>query len=413
MSTIKNKLYSLERTTAKTSQPATPISENSAIEILKANKIENEFGSFLLREKEYPLAYKHSIALSGLNGLNGDSLSILSKDISCQNLKANDLLFIDTETTGLAGGSGTYAFLIGIGFLDEEAFKIKQYFMHSFESERAILWDLVKVFQQYRAFVSFNGKSYDVPLIRSRFILNKLKINWEQFNHIDLLHSSRRFWKTIYPDNSLQGLEKNVLGFKRLDDIPGADIPKRFFDYVSTNSATNIKPVFQHNVMDILSLVSLLNIQNEIIKIPKTTGIKYDPIGLIKSYENIGWDLIAAKTAGELVSNEKNSKNIEILTRLSYIFKRLKQYDKAATIWEKIIGNYQIFNPHIYIELAKYMEHNLRDYPNTLNILERLLKRIELLQELKDTKEYAFELNQLLHRRQRVIWKMNRNKEKS
>lgn len=408
MNSIKDKLYSLTRKPAQTSHIDNSSFIDSILSELDARRVKNEFGEFLLREKFFPLNYKHCVILNKLCEVDSKSFVLMAKDEGCAFLSPGDLLFIDTETTGLAGGSGTYAFLVGIGFLENDKFRIKQYFMHSFEAEKALLWDLLNTFQKFKAFVSFNGKSYDIPLLRNRFILNRIDYEWEQKKHIDLLHSSRRFWKTIYSDNSLQGLEKNVLGFKRLDDIPGSEIPGRFFDYLTTKSAKNIKPIMQHNVMDILSMVSLIIIQNDIIQTPHESNILFDSIGLIKSYENTGRDVEAVKSINEMISEKKETRDFKLLLRSSYIYKRLKKHNKAFEIWKDLVENYHTFDPNIYIEIAKYKEHVLKDYAGAVLLLDRLQKRIELLEELGRANNWPIGLNEIKYRKERIIKKMKK-----
>jgi uncharacterized protein len=406
LNSIKDKLYSLNRKPAESFHSNHSLDENSLLSELNAQKIKNQFGEYVLREKIFPLDYKHSVYLKHFLEIQSNSFVLIAQDARCGALSPKDLLFFDTETTGLAGGSGTYAFLVGIGFLENNCFRIQQYFMHSFEAEKALLTDLLCVFQKFKAFVSFNGKSYDLPLLRNRFILNRLNFDWEQKCHIDLLHSSRRFWKRIYVENSLQALEKNVLGFKRLDDIPGAEIPKLFFDYLRKKSAKNIKPIMQHNVMDILSLVSLITIQNQIIQKPHLTTVDYDRAGLIKSYENTGRYVEANNTIDKVISKKKGPQNYELMLRQSFIFKRLKQYDKASEIWEFLLTNYSSFNPHVYIELAKYKEHYLKDYTGALFLINKLFKRIELLDELGKRINYHIERDEIKHRKERIIKKI-------
>ena len=134
---------------------------------------------------------------------------IINKWAGIQNRKLEDLVFLDTETTGLAGGTGTLVFLVGIGFFRENNFIVKQYFMSEPASEIFLINALEDEFRKFSVFVSFNGKSFDIPLLKTRFILNQKKLN--KMGNLDLLHLSRRLWKNSLKNCTLQNLEKEIL----------------------------------------------------------------------------------------------------------------------------------------------------------------------------------------------------------
>lgn len=180
-------------------------------------------------------------------------------------------VFIDIETTGLAGGAGTHAFLVGCGAFEEEAFRIRQFFLVDFDAERALLRALSASTSTAGALVSFNGKSFDLPVIETRYLFHRMAFPFAGVAHVDLLHPARRLWRrrrAAAPDAfapewsdasscSLAALERTLVGVLREDDVPGFEIPGRYFHYIRTGDAEPLLPVFEHNRLDLLSLAAL------------------------------------------------------------------------------------------------------------------------------------------------------------
>ena len=144
--------------------------------VLNSSSIRNAYGEHLVIEKIYDRNYSHAgVILSKIFDIPPEALTIMSKNSKFTNFDFSKALFIDTETTGLAGGSGTYAFLVGVGYFDGSSFTLKQYFMKDFNEETAMLYSLQKLFKDFGFIVSFNGKAYDVPLLATRFLINRME----------------------------------------------------------------------------------------------------------------------------------------------------------------------------------------------------------------------------------------------
>ena len=158
------------------------------------------------------------------------SLDLLSKKTVKENIHLENCLFFDLETTGLAGGTGTYPFLLGFGYFMNNVLHVEQYFLPDFGREFYLFKELDEFFRRFSILVSYNGKSYDYPLLRNRFVMNKLNAEWTHWKHIDLLHIVRRIWSDSFPSRDLQTIEREVLGRKREGDIPGYLIPGAYFD---------------------------------------------------------------------------------------------------------------------------------------------------------------------------------------
>ena len=168
-------------------------------------------------------------------------------------------VFFDLETTGLSGGAGTHAFLVGCAWFDEDgAFVVEQHLMTDYAAERGMLTHVAQDLARAGALVTFNGKSFDAPLIETRYLFHRLPSPCTQIPHVDVLHPARRFWGgDAELGCSLGALEQALLGVRRAGDVPGSEIPWRYFQYVRTGDAQPLADVFAHNRLDLLSLAGL------------------------------------------------------------------------------------------------------------------------------------------------------------
>ena len=173
-------------------------------------------------------------------------------------LAPEKILYLDTETTGLSGGAGTVAFLVGIGYLTPEGFLVHQYLMRDYPEERYLLENLRGLLTQFDVLCTFNGKSFDLPLLQSRLRMNRMDAACLDKPHIDLLHLARRIWKMRLGRCNLGHLEEIIFGEAREDDIPGSQVPERYFAYLKTGDFSQLTPVLDHNRQDIFSLCRLL-----------------------------------------------------------------------------------------------------------------------------------------------------------
>ena len=168
-----------------------------------------------------------------------------------------DIVFLDTETTGLSSGTGTYVFLLGIAWFEEGALVLRQLFLEDLAAECAFVTALQSELARFHACASYNGKSFDIPLLRARFVLAlRAELSVDE-SHLDLLHPARRMWKDRFGSTTLRQLEASVLDEAREDDIPGALIPDRYFHYLRTRDDRLLEPVLRHNAQDVVSLVRI------------------------------------------------------------------------------------------------------------------------------------------------------------
>lgn len=221
--------------------------------------VSTPLGNFFLHEERYPLDYQHGrVCLGQVLEVDPSRLVRLLGNADVGRLDLRRALYVDTETTGLAGGTGTYAFLVGVGFFEHGHFRILQFFMRDYHEEMPLLHRLANDFGKVSGLVTFNGRNFDVPLLHTRWIAARMAPVWSEVPHLDLLPPSRRVWKARLDSCSLASLERHILGVERTsDDVPGWMVPSLYFRYVQTRDAREMQRVLYHNVQDILSLVTL------------------------------------------------------------------------------------------------------------------------------------------------------------
>lgn len=298
-------------------------------------------------------------------------------------LDPTTMLFLDTETTGLAGGTGTHAFLVGVGYFDGEQFRVNQFFMRDLSEERALLEDLLDLLGRFRVLVTFNGRSFDWPLIESRLVLHGHRYQ-PRFRHLDLLHPARRVWKHRLPSCALTSLEQSLFGLARTGDVPGFLIPQIYFDYLRHQDARPLGPVFYHNREDILTMVRLTNLLMRAEQSPADTlQHPEDMVGmaqhLLRQGETRrGMIALASAVEDERLPGWLRSKAESELCRC---LKRAGRLPEAVPIWEQMCNRASrnpVIDIHPFEELAKYYEHRQRDFIAAERVVERALTMLEL-----------------------------------
>ena len=272
-------------------------------------------------------------------------------------------VFIDTETTGLNGGTGTIPFLLGFGFYNEKGFITRQFFLDDPSDELAQLIEFSREMEKFETTVTFNGKSFDLPLLKTRFLLAQLSNPLDSFSHIDLLHISRKIWKNRLPDRSLKELESNILGYTRSqEDIPGWLIPQVYFDYLRTGDSSQLRNVIYHNQIDIVSMAVLYQKIDKMLLGRKIIN-SIDPLDLFsiaQMYLQINEidEAICLFEKCLLFTSLSISIFQNIHMNLGMIFKKRKEFEKSIPHW---IASAELDNIEACIELAKYFEHQERN----------------------------------------------------
>jgi hypothetical protein len=296
-------------------------------------------------------------------------LVALGRDASLAKLDLSRAAFVDTETTGLSLGAGTYTFLIGIGTCEPEEFVVRQFFMRNPGEEHAQLHLVEEALGNCTGIVSFKGRAFDLPLIQSRFILARMPFPLAGAPHLDLLPPARRIWRAHHGSCSLGNLERNVLGYWRTaEDVPGWMIPDIYRDYYRTGIAGDLLArVFYHNLEDITSMAALGARMAGVLRpsFPSTREQQLHELewlSLARYYEELSWDEagIAAYRAA-LDGSLANPDRLHALRGLSYLYKRTERRAEAVALWEEWIGSVSGDEITPYVELAKHHEWHTGD----------------------------------------------------
>lgn len=334
---------------------------------LPGEPAETPFGPAWLRTVRYPLAQAPHLA--AWLEVDPAALAALDRNIALLGLEPARAAFIDTETTGLSLDAGTYTFLIGIGAYEADAFVVRQYFMRSPAEERAQLHLVEAALGAFTGIVSFNGRGFDMPLIRNRFILAGLLPPLPGAPHLDLLPPARRLWRARWQSCSLGSLERNVLGVARTaEDVPGYMIPDIYRQYYRTGEVTDLLvSVFYHNLEDIVSMALLGARMAPFFRRQRLderlNGLHpLECWSLGRCYDALDWaeagiDAYRAALAGSPPALQQ----AQIRRDLGSLYKRLARWDDAAALWEEWVSAVPGDDLTPYLELAKHHEWRTGD----------------------------------------------------
>ena len=377
-------------------------------EVLSGKCITTPFGSSFVKENYFPQDYCcGGIKLFQIFESSRQTISSLAKDEKLKEIDISEIVFLDTETTGLAGGAGTYVFLVGTGFFEEDKFCVKQYFMRDYNEEKTLLSAVNDLLGKFKAVVSYNGKTFDLPLMESRYIMSGMEMNLKAPGHFDLLYTARRLWKKRLESCSLSMVEREILKIDRIDDVPGHLIPEIYFRYLKTKDARALKPVFEHNLQDILSLVALVTKMCFMVENPlENTKHGMDIFSVGKIYdEEKKYHQSTTYYNEALKHNLSDEEVLEILKLNSFAHKRLGKLEEAEEIWKEIISINQGFDFSSYEELAKYYEHHLKDYQKAKQIV---VDAINFLENISQSYLHTHNIEKLRHRLNRLERKINK-----
>ena len=301
--------------------------------------------------------------------------------------------FLDTETTGLAGGSGTCAFLIGIGRITPAGFHVRQFFMRDFDEERSQLHAATEALADAQVLVTYNGKSFDVPLLETRYRMNRARPPFARLAHLDLLHGARRLWRLRMDSCRLVDLETQVLGHERYGDVPGQMIPQLYFDYLRGRAPAPIEPVFEHNALDIVSLACLTGVVPWAFRDPAQAPLHHaaECVSLGRWVRQAGRleEALALFRRG-VNGNLADDLLFRTLWDVAGIEKKLGRHDAALAIYSDLAAARNPFRAAALVELAKHYEHRER---NANMAIEFTLEALHL--------EDTATLRRRLHRLQR------------
>ena len=362
MPTLADRLKSLGvKKGAESLPPPKPRSTFPIEDVISGRFVDTTGGSAFLTENFFSSKYTH-----GQVGLQIQTpLRVIANWAGFDNISLNvlnDFAFLDTETSGLAGGTGTFAFMVGVGRFVEQDFHLVQFFMRDPFEEPAMLLALEEFLAPCKTLVTFNGKSFDAPLLTTRYTLQGWPSPMGRMAHIDLLHLARRLWRDRLPSRTLSNLEVQILGAQRSEEeIPGWMIPQMYFDFLRDGDARPMKRVFYHNEMDVLSMAALLNLVVNLLENPEgeknipasdkaAMGRLYEDIGYLDLADQVYMDSLNADLLPEL--------RMKTILCLAALRKRRGNYTLSIPLWEQAAGEGYV---EAFIELAKYYEHRAKD----------------------------------------------------
>ena len=335
-------------------------------DVLDGEFVSTRRGAAFIHEEIYTADYRH-----GWAPLETDAplnlMSAWAKDARLLEMPLEAFAFLDTETSGMAGGTGTYAFLVGAGRFEGTAsgrtFRLFQFFMRDPGEEPALLEALAEFLAPCEALVTYNGKAFDTPLLKTRYTLHDIPTPFEDYAHVDLLHLARRLWRDRLPSRTLKYIEENVLDAPRTsEEVPGYEIPWLYFDYLRSGDASEMKGIFYHNAMDIVALAALFSYTASMLHDPFDERIQHglDVIALAKLYEDLDhWDMAARLYERGLEMPLDEGDFWKAVRRLSVLQKRRGDLEEAIRWWEQAAAQGHVY---AHVELAKHYEHRQKDF---------------------------------------------------
>lgn len=320
------------------------------------------------------------------HGETAEALALLGRSRAWRDVAPERMAFVDIETTSLQGGSGTVAFLIGVGRFEADGFCVRQYFMEDFDQEPAMIRAVSEDLAESDAIVSYNGKRFDLPIMEMRWRLSRRTPKFPEL-HLDLLHPSRRLWSGRLPDCRLGTVERRILSILRYSDAPSAEIPQLYFDYVRGVKPQRMGLVFDHHAQDIFSLAALTQALARAVADPEDARFRHasDQAGLARLFQSGGNAEAAAaalRRAIDAAEDEDTAFRLSML--LGRGLKRQRRHEEAAAIWERWVEKAAIHRLDPLIELAKHAEHQLKDPAAAERWTRRALDIAEQHRELAD-----------------------------
>jgi len=354
---------------AKAKPPDQPRRRSSIESLVDGQEVESALGRAFVVQERYALDHQHGNApLAWLLKQQADVAAQLGREPRLAQVDLSRVVLLDTETTGLSGGTGTLAFLVGLGTFEQQgrkssrglAFQLRQFFLRDPDEEAAMLCALSDVMQDRQAIVTFNGRGFDLPLLQTRYTLARLRPEWLGLPHLDLLAPARRVWRERLISCALSSLELNVLGVRRTqDDVPGFVIPQMYQQYLLTGDAHDMLRVMYHNRQDVLSMVTLATQLCRMFSDPLDDEELdlADLVSLGHWYDDLGLTEQAERAFRAVLEREAHA---PALAHLGRLLKRQERREEAIAIWQQLAAS-DASDVTAHIELAKHYEWHAGD----------------------------------------------------
>ena len=325
---------------------------------LGGHVVSNTFGRALVIDRRYESDRYHGTRRIGDCELQGeDGLRLLDPNLAvaeCTDPDGADgadrgrTLFVDLETTGLSGGAGTVAFLVGCGWFDMGAFQVRQFLLTSYAAERALLCAVAECFGDTSLLVTYNGKTFDVPVMETRWLFHRMEMPLDQVRHFDMLHPARRLWRGRAEAADLDGsggcrlthLERALCAVKRVGDVPGMEIPARYFRFLRSGDARPLEPVLEHNRLDLVSLAAVTARALQLVDEGRTScRDAAEVLSLGKVYERADCLDRASDCYRHAAMDSAAAVDVraEALYRLGLRLRRDRRFADAAVVWRDLL----------------------------------------------------------------------------
>jgi len=339
------------------------------------------------------------------------ALKLLMPEVSDQIADPDEWLFLDTETTGLSGGSGTYPFLVGLAWWDGGGLEIEQLFMREYSEERSLLFALRERIAERPVLVTFNGKSFDWPLLETRYRLSRKLSLPTPRAHLDFLHPARHLWRLRLGSVRLSELERHVLGWERGVDLLSGLIPQIYFDYLRGGPPERLVPVLNHNQMDLRGLAALSSRILSLLSDAENLGQDgLELFGVSRICEKQGEEIRARTLYEKSIASFLPTETDRVARRsLARLAKRQGDFELACELWKGAVGN-SLRGYEAYEQLAIYYERTARDPEQAREIVQQALNELRRALQTGDIAPGPYrEINtRFEHRMQRLERKSKR-----
>ncbi len=389
-----------------------PHRKRSIESLVAGQEVESALGRAFFALERYAPNHPHGdLTLGALAAHTSSTAAQLAHEPALAQIDLQRAAFLDTETTGLAGGTGTLAFLVGVGTFEPDprkakggSFHLRQFFLRDPDEEAAMLSALSDLMQDRQALVTFNGRGFDLPLLQTRYTLARMRPAWLGLPHLDLLAPARRVWRDRLVSCALSSLELNVLSVRRTsEDVPGFMIPQMYLDYLRTGDASEMAHVIYHNRYDILSMVTLTARLCGIFDDPLEQADPGDWVSLGKWYADQGLVEQAERVLRAVTA--PSQARARALTHLGWLLKRQERREDVIAVWTQLAA---CDPPDVtaYVELAKYYEWHTGDLEQARAWTQAGL---DLVAKWPRGLERDAARDELLHRRERLERKAKRS----
>jgi len=388
-------------------------SENLKLELKNSCNIADMIKGEWLNEQEravyisesvlpYPICHGNLIIK---NNPDFQFFSILLDDPAFNSFLSDQFLFLDIETTNISMGVGTFIFMVGLCWFTDQGINIRQIFLEDLSKEPVLLSYTQDLIKKFSTLVTFNGKTFDIPLLRSRLYFYHIPENIRSMWQIDLLYLSRKIFKRIPGSKKLIDIENEILNFRRTSaDIPGWLIPQVYFDYLELGESELIRNIFYHNQMDIISLAVLTQYFAWLFNEKKSKDIvdRGEQFSIAELLlKNQSFSLSKDFFEKAIIGNNDLAFDVGAMRNFGYVLKKSGDWSRALEIWQISAEEGDV---DAHIELAKFYEHRKKEYQVALEWTE---KAIKILKNQRESSS-AMMIN-LNHRKHRLLQKSNNN----